>query len=165
MDGLNIPKQSGPYIHTHHDLAASASVGSMLASPGQAIPIPQQHYIQLPLPSAARAEVAHHLEHRGISGYESHDPHLLTVQPNDIQNLTGAMIDEKVAIYRHPLFPLLRILFEKTELATNSIESTNSTKFDQEIKTFITRMARENKPFFTEDAEVDGLVIVYFVDL
>ena len=89
---------------------------------------------------------------------------MIGVQLNDIQTL-GNIINEKVAIYRHPLFPLLRILFEKCEIATNSVETVNSLTFDHEIKSFITQMAKENKPFFTEDAEVDGLVcyVVYIL--
>ncbi|XP_047130546.1 homeobox protein PKNOX2 isoform X2 [Hydra vulgaris] len=78
------------------------------------------------------------------------------VAVTDVCNL----VNEKIAIYRHPLFPLLRILFEKCELATNSIENIDSvTIFDYQIKTFITQMAKENKPFFTDDAEVDGLML------
>jgi len=68
-------------------------------------------------------------------------------------------ISEKIAIYRHPLFPLLRILFEKCELATNSIEIINASTFDNEIKTFVTQMAKDQKAFFTNDAEVDGLIL------
>ena len=67
-------------------------------------------------------------------------------------------VNEKVAIYRHPLFPLLRVLFEKCEIATNSIENVNAMNFQEEIKHSITQMAKENKPFFTDDVEVDTLV-------
>lgn len=81
------------------------------------------------------------------------------VVTTDIQTLSN-MMNEKVAIYRHPLFPLLRIMFEKCEIATNSIDSVHAITFDNEIKSFITQMAKENKPFFTDDAEVDGLVSI-----
>lgn len=89
---------------------------------------------------------------------ETNMSQIMTVQPTDLQAI-GNIVNEKVSIYRHPLFPLLRILFEKCEIATNSIENVNSITFDNEIKSFITQMAKENKPFFTEDAEVDGLML------
>ena len=78
-----------------------------------------------------------------------------------LQSLGGVVnVNEKVAIYRHPLFPLLRVLFEKCEIATNSIEHVDSINFDNEIKVFITQMAKENKPFFTDNVEVDTLVSI-----
>jgi len=81
-----------------------------------------------------------------------------------IQSLGGVVnvnINEKIAIYQHPLFPLLRALFEKCEAVTISIDHANSLNFENEIKNFISQMAKENKPYFTDNPEVDTLVCIY----
>ncbi len=78
------------------------------------------------------------------------------VQP-DVQQL-GVLENEKLLVYRHPLFRLLSTIFEKCEVATNSLDSVNSQTFDQEIKSFIMQQAKEGKPFFTDDADTDQLV-------
>ena len=66
--------------------------------------------------------------------------------------------NEKIAIYQHPLFPLLRVMFEKCEAATKSIDQADTLIFENEIKTYVSEMTKGNKPFFTDDAEVDSLV-------
>ena len=66
--------------------------------------------------------------------------------------------NDKMAIYQHPLFPLLRLLFEKCESATKSIDNADSLCFEAEMKAYITEMAKVNKPFFTDNVEVDTLV-------
>ena len=73
--------------------------------------------------------------------------------------------NEKIAIYQHPLFPLLRVLFEKCEAATKSIDQADTLIFKNEIKTYISEMTKGNKPFFTNDAEVDSLVrkLVFYI--
>lgn len=79
------------------------------------------------------------------------------VQP-DVQQL-GVLENEKLLVYRHPLFRLLSTIFEKCEVATNSLDSVNSQTFDQEIKSFIMQQAKEGKPFFTDDADTDQLML------
>lgn len=81
----------------------------------------------------------------------------LGVQAADMQQI-GVLENQKVLVYRHPLFPLLAKIFEKCEFATSSLDAVNSQAFDQEIKAFITQEAKEGKPFFTEDADTDQLV-------
>lgn len=71
-----------------------------------------------------------------------------------VQNIDG----EKLAIYRHPLFPLLAMLLEKCELATQTNECPTATTFDNDIKNYIMQHNRDGKPFFTEDQELDNLV-------
>ena len=65
--------------------------------------------------------------------------------------------NDKMAIYHHPLFPLLRLLFEKCESATKSIDNADSLAFEAEIKAYISELAKV-KPFFTENKEIDTLV-------
>lgn len=59
---------------------------------------------------------------------------------------------------RHPLFPLLALLFEKCEQATQGSECITSASFDVDIENFVHQQEREHKPFFSEDPELDNLV-------
>jgi homeobox protein homothorax len=73
---------------------------------------------------------------------------------------------DKDAIYGHPLFPVLALLFEKCELATSkSKESSESGKgllssnaIDEDIKVFA-NLVRVEKPYYKADQEVDNLMI------
>merc|ERR1719163_195492 len=69
---------------------------------------------------------------------------------------------DKRAIYKHPLFPLLALLFEKCELATQSPECPSSDSFNQDIQTFVQHQQRDKKAFFTENQEVNDLTIRSF---
>ncbi|XP_076044125.1 homeobox protein PKNOX1-like [Oratosquilla oratoria] len=66
---------------------------------------------------------------------------------------------DKRAVYKHPLFPLLALLFEKCELATQSAESVSSDSFNLDIQAFVQHQERDRKPFLMNDPEVDGLMI------
>ncbi|TNM84635.1 hypothetical protein fugu_008813 [Takifugu bimaculatus] len=66
---------------------------------------------------------------------------------------------DKRAVYRHPLFPLLALLFEKCEQATQGSECITSASFDVDIENFVHQQERENKPFFSEDPELDNLMV------
>ena len=66
---------------------------------------------------------------------------------------------DKRAIYKHPLFPLLALLFEKCELATQSPECPSSDSFNQDIQTFVQHQQRDKKAFFTENQEVNDLMV------
>lgn len=59
---------------------------------------------------------------------------------------------------RHPLFPLLALLFEKCEQSTQGSEGTTSASFDVDIENFVRKQEKEGKPFFCEDPETDNLV-------
>lgn len=63
-----------------------------------------------------------------------------------------------VFLPRHPLFPLLALLFEKCEQATQGSECITSASFDVDIENFVHQQEREHKPFFSEDPELDNLV-------
>ncbi|XP_042865018.1 homeobox protein PKNOX2-like isoform X2 [Penaeus japonicus] len=66
---------------------------------------------------------------------------------------------DKRAVYKHPLFPLLALLFEKCELATQSADSVSSDSFNLDIQAFVQHQERDRKPFLMNDPEVDGLMI------
>uniref|UniRef100_A0AAQ4RBK4 Pbx/knotted 1 homeobox 2 n=1 Tax=Gasterosteus aculeatus aculeatus TaxID=481459 RepID=A0AAQ4RBK4_GASAC len=71
---------------------------------------------------------------------------------------------DKRAVYRHPLFPLLALLFEKCEQATQGSECITSASFDVDIENFVHQQEREHKPFFSEDPELDNLVLEITLD-
>ncbi|KAK2818010.1 hypothetical protein Q7C36_021943 [Tachysurus vachellii] len=66
---------------------------------------------------------------------------------------------QKAAIYRHPLFPLLALLFEKCEQSTQRSECVTSASFDMDIQNFVRSQDKENKSFFSEDPELDNLMV------
>ncbi|XP_014258821.1 homeobox protein PKNOX2-like isoform X2 [Cimex lectularius] len=66
---------------------------------------------------------------------------------------------DKRAVYKHPLFPLLALLFERCEQATQLAETPNSENFNMDIQAFVQHQERDHKPFLVNDAEIDGLMI------
>lgn len=66
---------------------------------------------------------------------------------------------DKASIYRHPLFPLLALLFEKCEQSTMSSDCITSASFDVDIENFVRNQEKEGKPFFSEDPELDNLMV------
>lgn len=66
----------------------------------------------------------------------------------------------KLPFSRHPLFPLLALLFEKCEQSTQGSEGTTSASFDVDIENFVRKQEKEGKPFFCEDPETDNLVSI-----
>ncbi|KAI7811410.1 homeobox protein PKNOX1 [Triplophysa rosa] len=65
----------------------------------------------------------------------------------------------KTAIYRHPLFPLLALLFEKCEQSTQSSDCVTSASFDVDIENFVLNQEKEGKAFFSEDPDLDNLMV------
>ncbi|KAG2469607.1 PKNX2 protein, partial [Polypterus senegalus] len=62
-------------------------------------------------------------------------------------------------ICMHPLFPLLALLFEKCEQATQGSECITSASFDVDIENFVHQQEQDHKPFFSEDPELDNLMV------
>ena len=56
------------------------------------------------------------------------------------------------------MFPLLALLFEKCELATQSSECPSTESFNLDIQAFVQHQGREGKPFFTDNHDVNDLV-------
>uniref|UniRef100_I3LK60 PBX/knotted 1 homeobox 2 n=1 Tax=Sus scrofa TaxID=9823 RepID=I3LK60_PIG len=63
------------------------------------------------------------------------------------------------AVHMHPLFPLLTLLFEKCEQATQGSECITSASFDVDIENFVHQQEQEHKPFFSDDPELDNLMV------
>lgn len=66
---------------------------------------------------------------------------------------------DKRAIYKHPLFPLLALLFEKCELATQSIDVPTSDSFNADIQVFMQQQQQDKKPFLSDSQETNELII------
>lgn len=66
---------------------------------------------------------------------------------------------DKRAVYKHPLFPLLALLFERCELATQSSDAQSSDAFNLDIQAFVQHQERDRKPFLANEPEIDGLMI------
>ncbi|ODM94948.1 Homeobox protein PKNOX2 [Orchesella cincta] len=83
------------------------------------------------------------------------------IPPHDGQYQDQAQFEcDKRAVYKHPLFPLLALLFEKCEMATRTAsESPFSDSFHHDLEAFVQHQERDRKPFLANDPEVDGLMI------
>ncbi|CAF0764471.1 unnamed protein product [Adineta ricciae] len=73
---------------------------------------------------------------------------------------------DKDLIYNHPLFPLLAIIFDKCELATNSSRDANNpnyacslTSFNEDLMEFTKQLTNDHLPCHTSNAEVDNLMV------
>ncbi|XP_026074347.1 homeobox protein PKNOX1-like isoform X1 [Carassius auratus] len=65
----------------------------------------------------------------------------------------------KACIYRHPLFPLLALLFEKCEQSTQGSDCVTSASFDVDIENFVRVQEKDGKAFFSEDPDLDSLMV------
>ena len=61
---------------------------------------------------------------------------------------------------RHPLYPLLALLFEKCELATQSAECPTSDSFNVDIQAFVQHQQQEKRPLLAESEETNELVSI-----
>jgi len=66
---------------------------------------------------------------------------------------------DKRQIYKHPLFPLLALLFEKCELATQSAECPSSEGFNHDIQAFVQHQQQDKRPLLSDCEEANELMI------
>jgi len=86
--------------------------------------------------------------------------------PNAMGSLPDVHKRDKDAIYGHPLFPLLALIFEKCELATCTPREPgvaggdvcSSESFDEDIAVFA-KQIRQEKPYYTPNPELDSLMV------
>lgn len=71
---------------------------------------------------------------------------------------TSSLTYDSFVKCRHPLFPLLALLFEKCEQSTQGADCASSASFDVDIQNFVRIQEKEGKAFFIEDSEIDSLV-------
>jgi len=66
---------------------------------------------------------------------------------------------DKRAVYEHPLFPLLALLLEKCEVATQTADVCSAEAFSADVQAFIQHQQRDRKPFLINQPEVDELMM------
>ncbi|XP_078262515.1 homeobox protein Meis2a isoform X3 [Rhinoraja longicauda] len=111
----------------------------------------------------------HHLNHGPPLHSQHYGPH--TPHPNVMPTSMGSAVNDalkrdKDAIYGHPLFPLLALVFEKCELATCTPREPgvaggdvcSSDSFNEDIAVFA-KQVRAEKPLFSSNPELDNLMI------
>ncbi|KAF1464564.1 Homeobox protein PKNOX2, partial [Megadyptes antipodes antipodes] len=82
--------------------------------------------------------------------------------PNSCINYPAFLNNDHYKVFHpkmHPLFPLLTLLFEKCEQATQGSECITSASFDVDIENFVHQQEQEHKPFFSDDPELDNLMV------
>merc|ERR1740131_314510 len=122
---------------------------------------------------AAHHAAAQHMNHPSSvaamhNPYANHNP-TASVQ-NHVMGTSPGVPDvhkrDKDAIYGHPLFPLLALIFEKCELATCTPRDPgvaggdvcSSESFKEDIAVF-SKQIRAEKPYYMADPEVDSLMV------
>ncbi|XP_075152107.1 meis homeobox homothorax isoform X2 [Haematobia irritans] len=129
--------------------------------------LPSHHSPHMTHAAAAAATVGMHGYHTaGAAGGHGTPSHVSPVA----NHLMGAIPEvhkrDKDAIYEHPLFPLLALIFEKCELATctprepgvQGGDVCSSESFNEDIAMF-SKQIRSQKPYYTADPEVDSLMV------
>jgi len=123
--------------------------------------------------AAHHAAAAQHMNHSPSvaamhNPYANHNPSA-SVQ-NHVMGSSPGVPDvhkrDKDAIYGHPLFPLLALIFEKCELATCTPRDPgvaggdvcSSESFNEDIAVF-SKQIRAEKPYYMADPEVDSLMV------
>jgi hypothetical protein len=87
----------------------------------------------------------------------NHVPPTVSVATLPLHEPEAADVDKR-AIYRHPLFPLVAMLFEKCEQATSTPDCPPADSFDVDIHAFVHQQEQDGKPFFSDDPDLDNLV-------
>uniref|UniRef100_A0A8C6UJR2 Meis homeobox 1 b n=1 Tax=Neogobius melanostomus TaxID=47308 RepID=A0A8C6UJR2_9GOBI len=113
-------------------------------------------------PHGARSMQAVHLNH----GPQLHAHHPQCVDPCSAVTFNNVCVSLCVLPYRHPLFPLLALIFEKCELATCTPREPgvaggdvcSSESFNEDIAVFA-KQIRAEKPLFSSNPELDNLMI------
>ncbi|XP_062320497.1 homeobox protein Meis1-like [Osmerus eperlanus] len=119
-------------------------------------------------PHGARSMQAVHLNHgpQLHSHQYPHSAHTNAMPPSMGSSVNDALKRDKDAIYGHPLFPLLALIFEKCELATCTPREPgvaggdvcSSESFNEDIAVFA-KQIRAEKPLFSSNPELDNLMI------
>ncbi|XP_043070793.1 homeobox protein homothorax isoform X1 [Drosophila grimshawi] len=115
--------------------------------------------------AAAAATVGMHGYHSG-AGAHGTPSHVSPVANHLMSAIPEVHKRDKDAIYEHPLFPLLALIFEKCELATctprepgvQGGDVCSSESFNEDIAMF-SKQIRSQKPYYTADPEVDSLMV------
>ncbi|XP_071746720.1 homeobox protein homothorax isoform X2 [Lepeophtheirus salmonis] len=130
-------------LSAHHSAAAAAAAASQM-----------NHVMHNPYAAASNNHSG------GGGGGGGPGNHVMGGQVPDVHKR------DKDAIYGHPLFPLLALIFEKCELATctprdptvTGGDVCSSESFNEDIAVF-SKQIRAEKPYYMADPEVDSLMV------
>ncbi|CAO1432751.1 unnamed protein product, partial [Diamesa serratosioi] len=144
-------------LHGYMDASAAAMYDPHSGHRPPGLPgLPPHHSPHMNHASAA-ASVGMHGYHGTPSHVSQPTNHMGAVQPDK---------RDKEAIYGHPLFPLLALIFEKCELATCTPREPgvaggdvcSSDSFSEDVAVF-SKQIRQEKPYYVADPEVDSLMV------
>lgn len=84
--------------------------------------------------------------------------------PSTVQSIQPLLSDpnldrDKNAIYNHPLFPLMALLFEKCEQASNVSEVASPDSINEDVQVFLMHKQKDNTGLLSGNADVDNLMI------
>nr|CAD57729.1 homothorax 2 [Cupiennius salei] len=105
--------------------------------------------------------------HQGIPNHHSvYHPNHVAVANHVMGSHPDAHKRDKDAIFGHPLFPLLALIFEKCELATCTPREPgiaggdvcSSESFNEDITVFA-KQVKEEKPFYVANQELDSIMV------
>lgn len=136
------------------DPHSRAALDQSLAAHAQQAAAAASHMNHMHNPYVAAAASAAGNNHTGTGN------HVMSGQVPDVHKR------DKDAIYGHPLFPLLALIFEKCELATCTPRDPSvaggdvcsSESFNEDIAVF-SKQIRAEKPYYVADPEVDSLMV------
>ena len=111
--------------------------------------------------ASLRAHVRNYSAAQPASGINPGQGQVPTSEPDP----EAVLKRDKEAIYSHPLFPLLALIFEKCELATTSTNAggqgqvnNSAVSFNEDIAVFA-KQIRAAKPYYIADPELDSLMV------
>ncbi|CAF0998034.1 unnamed protein product [Rotaria sp. Silwood1] len=97
--------------------------------------------------------------------YQQYHPSQTSLLQSTTNNTDLNKLDKDL-IYNHPLFPLLAIIFDKCELATNSPRDANNpnyacslTSLNEDVIEFTKQLTKEHLPCHTSNPEIDNLMM------
>ena len=71
-------------------------------------------------------------------------------------------LHERLLYFRHPLFPLMALMFERCEQASATPDTSGMDNFDSDIQAFIRHQEKENKSLLVDDDQLNNLVCTYY---
>ncbi|XP_045029111.1 homeobox protein homothorax [Daphnia magna] len=141
------------HLNSHGAAAAAAAAAAMHHSAAAAAAAAQQH-----------SQSPYHSLGNHVSAQQVAANHMSSASASS--SVPDVHKRDKDAIYGHPLFPLLALIFEKCELATCTPREPgvaggdvcSSESFNEDIAVF-SKQIRQEKPYYIADPEVDSLMV------
>nr|CUS20077.1 homothorax-2 [Pholcus phalangioides] len=117
-------------------------------------------------PHRPMPNLSHHMNHGPSNNLHQYGNSHVNIANHVMGSMPDVHKRDKDAIYGHPLFPLLALIFEKCELATctprepgipgNDVCSSES--FNEDIAVFA-KQIRQERPYYSPDEELDSIMV------